>query len=352
MQIRDFNEPMNSKRLNENLGKQFGFRLKLENFSDAQLEDARNKLRTRMSQFEVNESYDSVLESPDYQKTRMFLDVINQEIFEREMTSVEKAKEKSIKRRTDPSGMKKAMKKLYGDKTGKKIYFATIRKRAMDESVPESWIDSAISRIELGESDTDELKAELAIRYDINESKASWMLCEDEEAKAEIILSTTDIIDRVTGWLDDVANIRGEMFLELLDSIRSELGNEIAERYAQQVKPALDSIYTTIEKSRHDLTTGLDIVSGQEPSTMGSETGGDFGAGAGAGMPPAGGAGAGEIGGVGAMPPAGGAGGMAGAVPSPEEELPPVATDMGREKRESVNYSQRLASILMDSKKK
>ena len=100
MQIREFSQPVTSKKLNESLAMKFGYKVNLENFSDVQLEDARNKLRTRISQFEVNESYDSMIENHDYQKTRMFLDVINQEIMEREMTAGEKKEEKKIKAKT------------------------------------------------------------------------------------------------------------------------------------------------------------------------------------------------------------------------------------------------------------
>ena len=82
MQINDLNQPVTSLKLNEGLAKSFGCKLQLENFTDAQLEDARNKLRTKLSQFEMNESYDSVIENSTYQKTRMFLDVLNQEIFD------------------------------------------------------------------------------------------------------------------------------------------------------------------------------------------------------------------------------------------------------------------------------
>ena len=84
MQINEFSKPLSSQALNENAAKKFGYKLNLEQFSDVQLEDARNKLRTQLSQFEMSESYDSVHNSSKYQKTRMFLDVINQEIMERE----------------------------------------------------------------------------------------------------------------------------------------------------------------------------------------------------------------------------------------------------------------------------
>ncbi len=52
---------------------------------------------------------------------------------EREMTSAEKSKEKRLKAKLDPSGMKASMKKQYGSDEGENIYFATIRKKAMSE---------------------------------------------------------------------------------------------------------------------------------------------------------------------------------------------------------------------------
>ena len=56
MQVKDFSKPITSKALNESLAKKFGYKINLEQFSDIQLEDVRNKLRTEISQFECNES--------------------------------------------------------------------------------------------------------------------------------------------------------------------------------------------------------------------------------------------------------------------------------------------------------
>jgi hypothetical protein len=328
MQIRELSKPVTSKQLNESLANKFGYRLQLENFSDVQLNDAVNKLRTRISQYELSEAYDSVLESPEYQKTRLMLDCLNQEIMEREMKPAEKAEEKAIKAKTDKSGMKASMKKQYGKEKGENVYFATIRKRAMDESVPESWIDSALSRIELGESEKDELKAELAVRYDLNESTASWILMEGEEDKAETIMATKDMVDRITGWLEDVAAMKAEQLLELMDSIRETQGSDVAQQWQDQVKPALEAIYTALETSRQGLSSALAIVSGGEAPTMGAPAGG---------MPPAGGAPTADLG----TPPDIGA----------EAEIEPPAAEVGREKRESVDYSRRLGMLLASKKK-
>lgn len=338
MQIREISKPVTSKALNESLAKNFGYKLKLEQFTDVQLEDVRNRLRTEMSQLEVSESFDSIQTSPKYQKTRALLDVINVELQEREMTSGEKAKEKDIKKKVDPSDMKKNMQKQYGKEKGKNVYFATIRKKAMDHKVPEGWINSAISRIELGESDQEELKAELTTRYDLSESVAHHIvyLGEGEEQKASVIMATKDMVDQITGWLEDVAQLRAEHLLELLDSIRESLGSDVAQAYQEAVKPALDSIYTALETSRQGLSNGLAAVSGKGGETMGAE-------------PPVPGEGTPDLS-AGGMPPL--PGGEEGA-PEPAGELPPPpAGEAGREKRESVDYSRRLGQLLAQSKKK
>ena len=43
MQLRELSKPITAKRLNESLAQKFGYKLNLEQFSDVQLEDARNK---------------------------------------------------------------------------------------------------------------------------------------------------------------------------------------------------------------------------------------------------------------------------------------------------------------------
>lgn len=324
MQIREFSQPVTAKKLNENLAKKFGYKINFEQFSDVQLEDARNKLRTKMSQFELEESFDSVVESPVYQKTRLMLDCINQEILERE-TRIEEGTCDACGH--SPCDCEEEESKEESSRKDESRYTGFIRARASKLSVPDKWITSAINRIQLGESDREELKAELKLRYDLNESQASWMLLEGEEDKAEIIMSTKDMVDRITGWLEDVATMKSEHLLELGDSIRAQLGSDVAQQYNDAVKPALEAIYSAIETSRQGLQGALALVSGGEAPTMGGA--------------PAGG----EIGGadLGAEEPMA-AGGL------PAEETPP-APEAGREKRESVDYSRRLG-ILLNSKKK
>lgn len=319
MQIKDLSQKVSSKKLNESMAKTFGYKLKLEQFSDPQLEDVRNKLRTDLSQMEMNESYDNIVENPQYQKTRALLDVINQTILEREETAAIAESTGQESKRVSDEAM-----------------ISAIQHRAAKMAVPESWIKNAIKRIQLGESDRRELAAELTLRYDLSESQASWMLLEGEEQKAENILATKDMVSKITNWIEDAAAMKADQLLELLDSIRAEQGSEVSGQFNQIVSQALDGLYTALVSAREGLSQGLALVSGEQGEMMG-------GASAQAGLPVAG-----------AVPPQapGAVPGQEAPIAGAESELPPEpADDIGRMKRESVEYSRRLGMLLSSKKK-
>jgi hypothetical protein len=375
MNIRELSKPITSQKLNESLAKQFGYKINLEQFTDVQLEDARNKLRTKMSQFELSESFDAIHESQDYQKTRMFLDVLNQELLERDESEEEDnvAETSTINGKVqDPKGMRwkqtglsrEAAVEKYGkanvrvasrkSPSGKDVVevnvplgesrtistesymSATIRSRANAARIPAAWINSAIRRMDLGESERSELSSELTLRYDLSESQAAYVLAEGEENKAATIMATKDMVDKITGWLEDVAAMKAETLLELLDSIREESGSDVAQRYQDSVKPALEAIYATLETSRGGLQGALAVVSGGEPPSMGSD------------MPAMGAGGPQGADALGAEIAAG---------PAPGAEIggpdiaPPSAALGARAKRESIDYSRKLGMLLSSKKK-
>jgi|APGre2960657373_1045057.scaffolds.fasta_scaffold00512_20 hypothetical protein len=303
MQIRELSHPKTSKTLNESMAKKFGYKLNLDSFTLEQLQVARDRVTDKIVAFEGSKEYDAVYESNDYQKDRMFLDVITQAISERALSPEEEGKkEKFVK------GMKKKsgeFKKRYGDK-GEQVMHATASKMAKKESLEEAM---------------DVLRGVLSERT----------LTEGEEEKAALIMSARDMVDKVTGWLEDTASLKSETMLELVDSIRDELGSDISTQFSGQVKPALEELYTTLETTRTTLAQAVAILTGEEgpqgapaampgaeeaaPTEMGAEefpSGDEFSA------------------------AEAGAGGIEAA---------------GRAKRESIEYSRRLGTILSSKKK-
>ena len=302
MQIRELSNKLTSESLNESLAKKFGYRLSIDKFSDVQLENVQLQLSERINSFEKTNSFDSVLENNDYQKDRAMLDVIRQAIKERTLSDDEKGKkEKYVK------GMKKTkgeFKKRYGEK-GEEVMNATATKMAKKESVGEAM---------------EVLRSVLSERT----------LLEGEEEKAALIMSARDMVDRVTGWLEDVSSMKAETMLELVDSIRDEMGSDVSQQFSDKVKPALEDLYTNLEGHRTTLAQAVSILTGEEAPMGAAAPAGDMGA----SMPST--MSAPEEGGdeFGASEPATGGDDIA-----------------GRMKRESIQYSRKLGTILSSKKK-
>lgn len=82
-----------SHRLNESILKAFGKRVNLEDFDLHQLQDARNKLRTQLSQMRSESGFNENLENDAYHQAQWILDAINSEISDRDEFTIEGAEE-------------------------------------------------------------------------------------------------------------------------------------------------------------------------------------------------------------------------------------------------------------------
>ena len=204
MNIREISKPVTAKSLNESLAKRFGKRIALEKFTAEQLEDARNKLRTDLFNVETKESFNAV-KTDAYQKSKLFLDVLNAEITEREANEAAKPDFLDM----DKDGDKKEpMKKAIKDKKKKQVK-------------------------------------------------------EGAEEAAELVMAAKDMVDRITSWMEDTAEMQTESMLELADSIRDEMGSEQSEAFTNSVKPALEALYTALEATREATTAGVGILTGE-----------------------------------------------------------------------------------------
>ena len=471
MKLKEISKPQTTASLNESLAKTFGQRINVDAFTLEQLQDARNKIRTELSQIETNESFDSVLKDSDYQKKKMFLDVLNSAVADRESISEDNEADEDNKMSTvnekgakpdyldfDKDGDKKEpMKKALKDKKKKgpmkegdgiyhdcaksfkhpklgecicipgqhtlledgtvthydvkfkkdgKLYIAKnvpiaeatdivseghkhaskktksrkmkegmgadafseiegindvydeleqlnrekmgggiseqldimrqhieslyrligkdesqmegispvpmdgkcpsgyklspdgkrcIREKKMDEGKNPTkahvmkMVKDGKSEKEMmdmhSDADKDKLKAMIKdCKKEMKENKDQGKLIienyfnsliEGEEDKAEIVMAAKDMVDRITSWMEDTAEMQAESMLELGDAIRDELGVSQSESYIQTVKPSLESLYAALEVTRGALTSGVAKLTGEEDPAqmMGDEAG-------------------------------------------------------------------------------
>jgi hypothetical protein len=181
MQLREFAKPVTSKSLNESLAARFGQKINLERFTLEQLQDVRNKIRTKLSQVETNESFDSV-HNETYQRSKLMLDVLNAAISERGHVDQESLEENTLR--------------------------------------------------------------------------------EGAEDTAELVMAAKEMVDRITSWMEDTAEMQTESMLELADAIRDEMGQESADAFTNSVRPALESLYSALESTRTALTGGVGTLTG------------------------------------------------------------------------------------------
>jgi hypothetical protein len=263
MNIREINKPMTAASLNESLAKRFGKKINLEAFTLEQLEDARNRVRTTLSQYETNESFDAVHDEK-YQKNKLFLDVLNAAVLEADVNEGEVPA--ALKAYQD----KQAGKKPADKKAGKK----PADKKPKDGKMP---MDDNGTPGDKSDDKPAFLKKKNESK-NIDEGKAIinnyfTSLLEGAEDKAELVMASKDMVDRVTGWMEDTAEMQAESMLELGDAIRDEMGQAESETFIGTVKPALESLYTALESTRAALTNGVAQITGEGgvPTPMGDE---------------------------------------------------------------------------------
>ena len=237
MNIREIKTPITAATLNESLAKRYGTKIDVAKFTLPQLEDARNKIRTMLKDIETNESFDSV-KSESYQKSKLFLDVLNQAI--KETPAIVEAEE------------------------GKMPSKAEVMKCCKDG------MSTAEICKKFPDCDQDKLKEMCG---DCKKEMKESVIKEGAEDNAELVMASKDMVDRVTGWMEDTAEMQTESMLELADAIRDELGSEKSEAFTAAVKPSLEAMYTAMESTREALTNGVGIVTGEGdmPDAMGAE---------------------------------------------------------------------------------
>jgi hypothetical protein len=362
-----------ASRLNESLSKTFGQKLNLENFDLHQLQDARNKIRTQLSQIKSDSGFNENLENDAYHKAQFMLDTLNAEIMEREefvaevteedsveesglqyYTGVKKHGEKYMKAAA-AAGREGASQEELGalkDKLSKAHKGKDKNEGVEEEAPPTAKGERMVKHIKKGYADDGKVTdKEKGIAYatawkqhnkDKNESVENsgedmTKLHEGEIQQASAIVTAKTMVDRVGRWIEELSGMENDTLLQLGDSIRDEMGAEQAKQFISACAPAIQQALENLKTTRETLATGVRTLTGEEQAAgmLGAEPGADLEAPA---EPDAMNADAG-IDDLGAEPEMGDE--FAAAEPAVGG-----AETAGREKRESINYENSLLKVL------
>ncbi len=135
MNTRDFTTKLSSSKLKENLNKMFNVNVSLEKYSREQLEDMRNKLRTRMFQQEGRAGINDLLTNETYQKDKAMLALLNTRIKEMLGEDIKKLKDKMVELSEAKKGVRAPKHKIHAQGTAAKDWDGDGKKESPKDEV-------------------------------------------------------------------------------------------------------------------------------------------------------------------------------------------------------------------------
>jgi hypothetical protein len=217
MHSTEFTKPVTTESLLSAFESRFGQTLNLEGLDKTQLEDMANMVRTKIHTITDNSHFGRELKDDNYQKHQSMLDIINQAVKEAQGvdTNLSPAQQQVVRKIQTVSSLKPQEK------------------------------DQLIGAMVQKESE----------------------VTEGIEQQSELILAAKDMVDKVTGYLEDLASMKTEGMLALADRIRDEMGADKADSFIAKIQPAIESAEATLNQTREDLDMGVRILTGEEIAT-------------------------------------------------------------------------------------
>ena len=228
MKSLELTKPITTESLLAEFESRFNQTLDLSKYTKEELEDTANHIRTKIHNITQNTHFGQELKNENYQKSQMMLDIVNQAINEYGSMNTDAETGKMVDKVKKASGMT--------DKEKKEIIGGLVTKEAE--------------------------------------------VTEGVEEQSELILAAKDMMDKVTGYLEDLASMKTEGMLELADRIRDEMGADKADAFMQKIQPAIEQAEATLTTTRQELDNGVRILTGEEVAsepmgaddTMGMDT--------------------------------------------------------------------------------
>ena len=220
----EFTKPITTESLLKEFESRFNMTMDLTKFNEEELQDYANHVRTKIHEITQNTHFGQELTDNNYQKSQMMLDVINQEVSQRKLGE-------------------------YGGTTENQINPIIAR---VLEPIKAKVNSQGVEALSPDEKDV----------YIKNMSKEG--IKEGVEEQSELILAAKDMMDKVTSFLEDLASMKTEGALELVDRIRDEMGAEKADAFLNKIQPAIEQAEAVLTTTRQELDNGVRILTGEE----------------------------------------------------------------------------------------
>ena len=249
MKSLDLTKPVTTESLLKEFESRFNMTMDLSQFNEIELQDYANHVRTKIHEITQNTHFGQELKDDAYQKNQMMLDIINQAISERKLAEYGGDMGNSI--------IGKATGEIK-DKLSKGQPVSPADRKAAAMAMKTENPAMALGKVAAKAAGS---AAGTAVA---NRAMNKLGMKEGVEEQSELILAAKDMMDKVTGYLEDLASMKTEGMLELADRIRDEMGADKADAFMQKIQPAIEQAEATLTTTRQELDNGVRILTGEE----------------------------------------------------------------------------------------
>jgi len=279
MKAQDLTKRVSTEGLLTQFESRFNQTLNLEGLDKLSLENMANMVRTKIHEITSNQHFGQELKDDNYQKHQMMLDILNQAVKEASQginTQVTPQQQNIAKKIQQTPGLKPQDKDaIIGAMVSKEDAvneFDTAEKKAQRDELMKHYLakGGTIEKLKPGIAKG---ASHIDARGSIKKKEFPGVKFEGIEQQSELILAAKDMMDKVTGYLEDLASMKTEGMLELADRIRDEMGADKANAFTAKIQPAIESAEATLTQTRTDLESGVRILTGEEEpvATVGQE---------------------------------------------------------------------------------
>jgi hypothetical protein len=318
-----FKNNRSAHRLNETLTKTFGKKINFETFDTEKLEDARNKLRTQIHTARSTSSFNETTGNDALTQAQWMHDTIVAELMDRQEHVVgdlhgdpdpnEYGREGAMAKgqlSTGNDAVKELMSILNDADDLPEWVQAKITKAVDYLDVSRDYMKSKHSQ---GVTPTESIKEghthKLAEAYTLGRSaylennehrleaipkvyKNAWIkgwkdsevmsenrnnsggqrmrnLRESEIDQASAIVTANTMVDRLGRWIEELSGMENETLLQLGDSIRDEMGQEQSRQFIEAVAPTIQSALENLKTARESVSGAVrTLATGEAPDAM------------------------------------------------------------------------------------
>jgi Protein of unknwon function (DUF3008) len=275
MRTSDFHNKLNSKSLNETLNQKFGEKLDIDSYSTIQLEKAASLIEGKINVLKKGK-FNETLESEEFHRLKLMHDVVKTALSERAVSKApQQAAGAALAAKRGKGKAKGASKEMMKMSTKELEKIAGTKHKGLPKKVGEAAKPDFLDFDKDGNK-KEPMKKALKDKKKKNSMNESYIaigrfLSEGEEGKAELIMAVKDMVDKFTGWSEDIAQMQAQTAMEMADAIRDEMGSDTAEQFTAGVQPALDAAFQAVKSAREALNNQVGSLTGNAPMPMGAE---------------------------------------------------------------------------------